>query len=63
MELGKAKLPGREVLIDLPDKKQMYRSRIVLAGNRLFQVVAIGPEEFVKGKEVGEYLDSFKIGD
>jgi hypothetical protein len=63
MELGKAKLPGREVLIDLPDKKQMYRSRIVLAGNRLFQVVAIGPEVFVKGKEVGEYLDSFTIGD
>jgi hypothetical protein len=61
--VGKGKRPGRDVLIDLPDKKQMYRSRIVLSGNRLFQVVALGSEEFVKGKEVGEYLDSFKVAD
>jgi hypothetical protein len=63
IEVGQGKLPGRELLMDLPDKKQMYRSRIVLAGNRLFQVVAVGSEEFVKSKAVGEYLDSFKIGD
>ena len=63
IEVGKGKRPGRDVLIDLPDKKQMYRSRIVLSGQRLFQVVALGSEEFVKGKDVGQYLDSFKIGE
>ncbi len=62
IEVGKGKRPGRDVLIDLPDKKQMYRSRIVLSGNRLFQVVALGSEEFVKSKEIGAYLDSFKVG-
>jgi len=61
--VGKDKRPGRDVLIDLPDKKQRYRSRIVLSGNRLFQVVALGSEEFVKGKEVEQYLDSFKVGE
>jgi hypothetical protein len=62
IEVGKKKRPGREILLELTEKKQ-YRSRIVLAGNRLFQVVALGSEGFVKGKEVEQYLNSFKLAE
>ena len=59
--LGKDKHPGRDVRVDLPDKKQLYRARVFLVGDRVYQVVVLGPEEFVKGKEIDEYLKSFKV--
>jgi hypothetical protein len=43
----------------MPDKKQLYRARVFLVGDRVYQVVALGPEEFAKGKEVDDYLKSF----
>jgi hypothetical protein len=59
--LGKDKHPGRDVKVDMPDKKQLYRARVFLVGDRVYQIVALGPEEFVKGKEVDAYFDSFKV--
>jgi hypothetical protein len=59
--IGKKKHPGREIKIEMPDKKGLYRARIYLVGDRLYQVVALGPEEFAKGKEVDEYLKSFAV--
>lgn len=59
--LGKAKHPGRDVKVDMPDKKQLYRARVFLVGDRVYQIVVLGPEEFVKGKEVDACLDSFKV--
>jgi hypothetical protein len=59
--LGAKKHPGREVRVELADKKQVYRARVYLVGERVYQVVVIGPEEFVKGKEVDDYLSSFKV--
>ncbi len=61
LTLGKGKHPGRDILVEMPDKKQQYRARIVLAGNRLYQVVAMGSAEFVKGKQADEYFESFKL--
>jgi hypothetical protein len=57
--VGKNKAPGRELLIELPSK-QFYRSRVFFIGNRLFQVVAMGSEEFARGKDADRFLDSFK---
>ena len=59
--LGKKKLEGREVLIVLPGGSTVYRARIFLAGDRLYQVVVIGPEMFAKSKAANAYLDSFQI--
>jgi hypothetical protein len=59
--LGKAKHPGRDVRVDLPDKKQLYRARVFLVGDRVYQVVVLGPEEIIKGKEIDEFLASFKV--
>jgi hypothetical protein len=59
--LGKQKHPGRDVRVELADKKQLYRARVFLVGDRVYQVVVLGAEEFVKGKEVDDYLASFKV--
>jgi hypothetical protein len=32
-------------------------------GNRLFQVVAYGPQDFVNSKNADDYFASFKIDD
>ena len=60
--VGEKKYPGRDILLELPDGK-LYRARIVLAGTRLYQVVANGAAEFVKGKQTDEYIESFKVTD
>ena len=58
--LGKAKHPGREVRVELADKKQ-YRARVFLVGERVYQVVLLGPDEFVKSKEADDYFASFAV--
>ena len=57
--VGKNKAPGRELLIELPSK-MFYRARVFFIDNRLFQVVAMGSEEFARGKNADRFLNSFK---
>jgi hypothetical protein len=59
--VGKQKYPGRDVVVEMADRKQSYRARVVLAGTRLYQVVALGPDEFTKSKAVDDYFKSFVI--
>ena len=61
LTLGAAKHPGREVRVDLAEKKQVYRARMFLVGERVYQVVALGSDEFVKSKTVDDYFASFKV--
>lgn len=59
--LGKAKHPGREVRFEITDKKQTYRARVFLVGERVYQVVLLGPDDFVKSKEADDYFASFAV--
>jgi hypothetical protein len=59
--IGKGKHPGRDVLVELPEQKRLYHVRAFLVGERVYQVVVLGPDEFVKSKEVEDYLNSFKV--
>lgn len=61
LTLGKGKHPGREIRVELPAKGQLYRARAFLVGERLYQVVVLGPEEFVKGKEADDFFTSFAV--
>jgi hypothetical protein len=61
LTLGKGKHPGREVRVELADKKQLYRARAFLVGERLYQVAVLGPDEFVKGKEADAFFASFTV--
>lgn len=60
VEVGKAKLAGREVVID--KGKQQTRFRLAVHGTRLYQVAVVGPGEFVTGKGATAFLDSFEPG-
>jgi hypothetical protein len=62
IKLGKMH-DGYELQIQLPNKGVTIRSRIYLVGDRLYQVVALGPADFTKGKEVDAYFDSFKVNE
>lgn len=59
----KKKDDGREALIALPDKNGAYRVRIYLVGDRLYQVLVAGPDDFAKGKDATAFLDSFEVKD
>jgi hypothetical protein len=58
---GEKKIPGRELVISLQDGKALYRARIFLVGDRLYQVIAIGNPEFAQSAAVNAYLNSFKV--
>jgi hypothetical protein len=58
-EFGKAKYPGRDVTAE--KDITLIRVRFVLAGNRVYQVMVIGPKETVTGKEANDFFDSFTI--
>jgi len=60
LTVGADKHPGRDILVELPNKN-LYRTRLYLVGERLFQIVVLGPSEFVKDKQVDSFLDSFKL--
>ena len=54
---------GREILIEVPKQDRLFRVRVYLVGNRLYQTVVFGPPKFVKSKEAERYLNSFKLLD
>jgi hypothetical protein len=56
-EFGKH--PALEVVMEMD--KQHYRVLMVLAGNRVYQVMAIGPKEQVTGKDADAFFKSFEI--
>lgn len=57
LEFGPDKLPAREFTVD--KGKQRTRYRVVLNGTRLYQQGAIGSAEFVSGKDVAAFFDTF----
>jgi hypothetical protein len=59
IEVGREKLPGRE--FDVTQGKQKMRFRVVLRGDRLYQVAVIGTQAFVESKEATGFLDSFTL--
>lgn len=59
--LGTKKHPGREIRVEVPDSKRLYRAKLFLVGNRLYQVVVLGSDEFAKSKPVEDFLKSFAI--
>jgi len=59
LTLGAEKHPGRDVLIEKADG--CIRNRIVIAGNRLYQVMVQGPKDVVTSASADKFIDSFEI--
>jgi hypothetical protein len=41
--------------------KMIYESRIYLVGDKMYQMLALGTEDFVKGAETKEFINSFGV--
>ena len=50
-----------EELSGAADKEVVIRMRIYVAGQRLYQTMAMGPRKFAQSKDVALFLDSFKL--
>ena len=50
---------GRDLLIEKPDG--FLRNRVVIAGNRLYQVMVQGPKEVVTSPSADRFIDSFEV--
>jgi hypothetical protein len=58
-EFGKEKYPARELVAE---KDQLHlRFQIILADNRLYQVLVVGPKDLTAGKEADAFFKSFDI--
>jgi hypothetical protein len=52
--------PGRELQIEA-DKGLRIRMRIIVAKQRLYQAMAMGPARFTQGKDAALFLDSLRL--
>lgn len=57
--VGMEKYAGRDLLFELPNG--YLRNRVVIAGNRLYQVMIQGSKEIVTSTSADKFLDSFEI--
>jgi len=51
---------GREFLVETP-LFGVYRTRIYIVGDRLYQQILMAPKDVATGKDADKYFDSFKI--
>ena len=57
--VGEEKYPGRDLLIETPGG--YLRNRVVIAGNRLYQVMIQGSKEVVTSPSADKFIASFEI--
>jgi hypothetical protein len=55
------KHPGRAFTAELPGGKGFVKARVFLAGQRLYQVMVLGPSSFTDSDDVKKVFDSFEI--
>lgn len=55
------KYPARDIRYTVPTIKGTGRVRMVLVGDRLYQLMALGNEEFMGSEDVDFYFNSFKL--
>jgi hypothetical protein len=55
--------PGREIRIEVGEGKRLFRARVFLIEQRLYQVVVFGAPEVAASKDADKFLDSFKLAE
>jgi hypothetical protein len=53
--------PGREIHIEVGGGKQLFRVRVYLVEQRMYQVVILGTTMAATSKEADKFLDSFQL--
>ncbi len=59
LEFGKDKFPARDIVAE--NTAATMRIRLILADNRLYQVMVIGPKEFATNKDADKFVGSFEL--
>ncbi|MDB5306341.1 MAG: hypothetical protein JWO38_543 [Gemmataceae bacterium] len=59
IEFGKAKHPGRDILVEKDGNK--VRTWIIYTDTRIYVVLVGGPKDYASGKEAQAFFDSFEI--
>jgi hypothetical protein len=62
----KGKYPGRALEFDAPRPRKtplMYRARLYLVGDRLYQVMSVRPQEYPSTDRIDFFLESFELLD
>lgn len=54
------KFPARDIDAEAPGLG-IYRTRIIVTEERMYQVVVLGPKEFVDGEQSKKFMASFKV--
>lgn len=54
------KYPARDIQVEAPGIG-IYKTRVIVTENRLFQVTVLGPKDFVESANVKRFFGSFKI--
>jgi hypothetical protein len=54
------KYPGVELQVEVPEGR-LYRSRVYVVNDRLYQVTVLGPKKTALSKEADQVLDSFQL--
>jgi len=54
------KYAGRSMQAEVPTTG-IYHARVYLVGDRLYQIVVLGPKDVATGVEATKFLDSFKL--
>jgi hypothetical protein len=52
--------PGRELLIATPEDQHL-RTQIYVVGDRVYQLIVVGPADQVASKDADKFFDSFKL--
>jgi len=60
-EIKLGKHSGREIRIEVGGGKQLFRARVFLIEQRLYQIVVMGTKEAATSKEADKFLESFKL--
>src|SRR5262249_3510282 len=55
------KYPGREFAFDIPDLEGKGKGRVYIVGDRLYQVTALGTEDFMSSDDIDVFFNSFKL--
>jgi hypothetical protein len=54
--------PGREFEIEVEGKVRI-RTRLYAVKNRLYQLLITGPDEWLRSRDPGRFLESFQLRD
>lgn len=57
--VGAKKYPGRDIVVDKDGTK--LKTRMVLAGSRMYIIIVGGADDFATSKDAQKFLDSFEV--